>query len=655
MLDTVAPVRRIRARSTRAPPVTAETKDLLIRRRLAIRFKSPDYKEVNRLCRASIRRDCVAHINREIAKAKPHNTWRVLRPLIGQKLKQTSAPNITPDALNNYYISIGPTTAASVTRPNSPLPIRLPRVTSSSFRVQAIDMDTLFATLLGMKSSNSTGLDGVSIHMAQMFFEGIGHALLHIVNSCLTTNVVPNGWKHALVTPIPKGGKKDSTDPANTRPISILPAAMKIVEKVVQQQLVEYLENTHILTSAQHGYRKRYSTETALNVVADKILEAMDCGEISLLVLVDLTKCFDVVPHDMLMRKLALYGIDTEWFNSYLTGHTQQVQITNSEGIVSLSQSKQNNIGVFQGGSLSCVLFMIYANDLSLHLPDSVTIVQYADDTQLLIRGKKREIQTIVSEMEKALDSLFVWFCAHGMKVNADKTQMLVLGTPGMLRNMQPVQLNFCGTTIHDNRTVRNLGVTFDRNLNFQSHIDELVQKCHGILIALNHARNVMPKAVLKPIVQAMVISIVRYCISVYGTCGEVQMHRIQKVLNFCARVVTGRRKYDRISDTFSQLRWFTAAELTNYHRLSALHQALITSSPATLALTFGEPARQRHDHDTRRSAERTLPRFNNDAGRRRLNYSAMQLYNNLTFAPHPTAFRQQLKRHILQTDEAIT
>ena len=94
--------------------------------------------------------------------------------------------------------------------------------------------------------------------------------------------------------------------------------------------------------------------------------------------------------HDILLKKLSLYGIDTEWFQSYLAGHTQQVQITNGDGTVSVSKSKPNEIGIFQGGSLSCILYMIYANDLSLFIPDSVSMVQFADDTQLLITEKTR-------------------------------------------------------------------------------------------------------------------------------------------------------------------------------------------------------------------------------------------------------------------------
>ena len=114
----------------------------------------------------------------------------------------------------------------------------------------------------------------------------------------------------------------------------------------------------------------------------------MDAGEVSVLVLLDLSKCFDVVPHQRLVENLALYDVETEWFTDYLNGHTQQVQMPNSvEGEHVRSGVRPNTIGVFQGGSLSCTLFSVFSNEMSLYLSEKVHIVQFADDTQLLVSG----------------------------------------------------------------------------------------------------------------------------------------------------------------------------------------------------------------------------------------------------------------------------
>ena len=649
ILDAVAPVRRVRTRPVGAPPITADTRALLDRRQRSLQCRSPDYKEINRHCRAAIRRDCEAHFQRELADARPHDMWRVLRPLIGSKTQSANLPDITADALNQYYVSVGPTTAAAVPAPTSPVPIRLPRVCSTRFEVQPIDIDTLSSVVLGMKGSTSTGTDGVSVRMIQKFFTGLAYPLLNVVNTCLITCGIPPSWKHALVTPVPKG--KDSSEAKNTRPISILPAAMKIVERVVQRQLVDYLDTCHLLSDTHHGYRSRHSTETALHVVTDRVLSAMDRGEVSILVLLDLSKCFDVVPHETLLQKLTLYGIDNRWFRSYLTGHTQQVQLRNrTDGSRVLSQTRPNNIGVFQGGSLSCVLYMLYANELSLYVPDRVTVVQFADDTQLLVSGKKSDAPMLVSTMENALSSIYQWFCANGMKVNAAKTQMVVFGTPAMLRNMPPVVIRFCDSAIPDSHVVRNLGITMDRHLNYQSHIDSITKKCIGTLIALNHARHVIPKSALKTIVQCLVMSIVRYCVSLYGTCGELQMRRVQKILNFCARVVTGRKRYDHVSDVFHSLHWMRASEMAYYHRLCIVHNVITTGLPTVLAETIGETGDLRHTHATRNSAWLGLPQIRTENGRKRLNYSAVLAYNQLPFTPS-RSFRRQLKSHILTRD----
>ena len=137
------------------------------------------------------------------------------------------------------------------------------------------------------------------------------------------------------VTPIPTG--KVSAEPSDTRPISIQPAIMKIVERVVQKQLTGYLEENSLLSDAKHGYRQHHSTETALHAITDRALHAMENGNICMLVLLYLSKCFDVVPHSKLIEKLSLYGIDTRWFRNYFADHSQQVQMQYADGTVTLS------------------------------------------------------------------------------------------------------------------------------------------------------------------------------------------------------------------------------------------------------------------------------------------------------------------------------
>ncbi|XP_043200922.1 uncharacterized protein LOC122369881 [Amphibalanus amphitrite] len=285
LLDRVAPRRRVRLPPPGAPRITDATRDLLARRRalLGPGQNRADYRDVNRLCRAAIRRDHAAYYTDQLREAGPTRMWSVLRPVIGSgKGTAAAPPACTPDALNECYVRVGPTTAASVPAPQTAIPSLLPRVMSCVFRLHSVGLDTLYSIVSSMNKSSHTGLEGVSVDMFRRFFHGAGPALVDIVNCSLETGIVPATWKHALVTALPKSS--DSHKPCNTRPISMLPAIMKVCERVVQGQLAEYFNDHHLFTDAQHGYRRNRSTETALSVITDKVYRAMDSGEISILV-----------------------------------------------------------------------------------------------------------------------------------------------------------------------------------------------------------------------------------------------------------------------------------------------------------------------------------------------------------------------------------
>ena len=477
-----------------------------------------------------------------------------------------------------------------------------------------------------MKPSSSTSKDGISIDMLQRYLFGIDDVLLDVINSSLLTGCVPASWKEATIIPIPKG--KVTRTPADTRPISILPAIMKLVEKIVQQQLIEYFESHHLLSHHQHGYRRFHSTETALNVITDRALLAMDRGEISILTLLDQSKCFDVVPHQILLDKLQTYGVDIEWFENYLSDHTQRVLLRGVDRTILTSSVRQNSIGVYQGGSLSCILYSLFSNDLGLHVGEDVTVVQYADDVQVLVSGKKQDMPRLTATMEGTLETLYQWFCQHRMKVNEAKTKMIVIGTAAMLRSFEGVTLTFNGSAIHDSEEVKNLGVVVDRHLSYRAHVDDLSRRCTGMLIALNNARHVIPKRVLPTLIQALVISTIRYCMSVYGSANAQQLKRVQKLINFCARVVTGRTRYDRISDAVVRLGWMNAKQLSEYHAVTAVQTALVTALPESIYVTMEPPANVRHNHDTRGATRHTVPRIKTESGRRRLCYRGVTFLN---------------------------
>ena len=479
-----------------------------------------------------------------------------------------------------------------------------------------------------MSGSPACGGDGISIGMIRLCFDSVGWVLLHLVNSSITQSDVPHSWKHSLVHPIHKSG--NISDPSNFRPISIVPVIAKIVERAVHQQLYKYLSDNHLLSSSQHGFRPRHSTETALTSISDQILSSFDHGEVSLLCLLDLSKCFDVIDHSKLLSKLSLHGIDTSWFSAYLRNHTQSVSLTDSLGGVKTSLPLPNSIGVFQGSSLGPLLYCVFANDLSLFAEDAV-VVQYADDTQILVSGKKSEIQNVVSRMERALSSLDNWFRANGLKVNAAKTQLMLLGSPQNLRTVNDIKVKFRDQDLVPISEAKNLGLTFDRSLCWDRHVSTVTQRCFGVLTGLSHLRGHLPTAVLSALINALVFSQVRYCISVYGNGRKDNFRRIQKIINYAARVLFGRRKYDHVSDLLERLGWLSAEGMGTYHTVCLTHKVRRSGEPEQLAAGLSTVAEARTvERATRQDNLLSVPRSRTEMGRRRFACRGPTLYNAL-------------------------
>ena len=177
--------------------------------------------------------------------------------------------------------------------------------------------------------------------------------ITHIINVSLASGVFPGGWKQAEVTPIPKEG--DHEQPCNNRPISLLPVLSKVCERIALNQMTAYLTSNNRLSTKQSGNKKSHFTETALIRPTDAILTGMDKKELYAMVLLDMSKAFDSINHDILLLKLQDLGISKyalAWFSSYLTNRYQVVRINST-----LSNSLRLTSGVPQGSILGPLLF----------------------------------------------------------------------------------------------------------------------------------------------------------------------------------------------------------------------------------------------------------------------------------------------------------
>jgi hypothetical protein len=247
----------------------------------------------------------------------------------------------------------------------------------------------------------------------------ISQCLTHVFNLSLFHGCLPSDFKLARITPVYKG-KGDKDDPSNYRPLSVVPTVVKIFEKAVKCQLIDYLESNNLLSPSQSAYMKNRSTQTALHQIVDECMNNIDKNYANIICCLDLSKGFDTLNHEILLSKMSKYGINgrnIEWFKSYLVNRTQIVR-NNSD----TSSLHTVNTGVPQGTVLGPILFLLYVNDLANNVPYGI-IVMYADDTSIICKGLTP--QELKSNVENALKYVSKWFNDNRLVVNFNKSCIL--------------------------------------------------------------------------------------------------------------------------------------------------------------------------------------------------------------------------------------
>ena len=306
----------------------------------------------------------------------------------------------------------------------------------------------------GFSFNKAPGYDRVSARVLKDSLPVILPSITRIMNNSFYTGKFARAWKIAEVIPILKSGNPE--DPCNNRPISLLPILSKVSERLAHEQFVDYLTANKKLAENQSGNRKLHSTETALLCVMDDLLQAIDDKKISALVLLDMSKAFDSIRHDILLQKLQALGVSSlslHWFHSYLVGRSQRVRIHDA-----IADALVLKYGVPQGSILGPVLFTIYVNDL-LSVPTHCKSACYVDDSKLYLSFPSSDISTAIDNLNADLECVSRWCCQNSLLINPDKTKVLIIGVPQLLSKLPTITVRMLGKEITPVTVAKDLGV----------------------------------------------------------------------------------------------------------------------------------------------------------------------------------------------------
>ena len=584
-------------------------------------------------------------------KNQRSTTWKDIRRFIVSSKKPQPSPSHPADqdsrwanTLNDFFAAVGPGVADTLAQADcgETMQPRPPRVVSGALSLRAATLPELSAALQSMGKSRACGSDGITVAMLKSTFPVIGPHLLRVINSSITKSEVPLQWKSATVIPLYKKG--DRGDPNNYRPISILPVVAKLCERIVCSQLTEYLSTHNILCPQQYGFRPGLSTEAALLDAVTYATSNIDKGHVTSLITVDTSKAFDSVEHGRLLERLGWYGIDTRWFAAWLRDRTQCIQ--GGTNVLNVSH------GVVQGSILGPTLFLVFTTDLVEHLPCG-KVIMYADDTQFLDADLPVNISDLKRRVEDTLAVAGKWFVKSRLKINPSKTEMLLIHS----RRLQNISfsVSFDNSEIKPSNSVQILGVIFDSGLTWEPHVSAVVRRCYGILIGLARIRNRLPRETKRLLIEALVFPHVRYCLSVWGSCTATQRRRVQKALNFGARIVMGTKRHEHITPVLRELGWHRIDALITERDLTTVRNVLY--NPDASEILRGLLVR-RSEVSTRRtrstlSDHLELPRVRSEFARRSFHFRAAQGWNSLpecvrlSAAASMSSFKTTLTSHL--------
>ena len=346
-----------------------------------------------------------------------------------------------------------------------------------------------------------------------------------IANSMTESCLFPESLKKADLSPVFKTG--ETTAKKNFRPISILSAISKVFERLMLKQITSFINPK--LSKLLCGFREGYSSQDALFRVIEQCRKVLDrSGKVGM-VLMDLSKAYDCIPHDLLLAKLEAYGFALDslnLMNSYLTNRLQRVKVNGT-----YSSWQQVKSGVPQGSVLGPLLFNLFINDFIYVIEDS-EVCNFADDNTIYTFDDN--IETILRLLKGDINNALQWFKNNQMAANPDKFQVIFMG----LEKGQKLSLEINGISIRTTEEVNLLEITIDSKLQFQNHVEAICKTANQKVKAFSRIAGYLQKHKAYVLYKTFIRSSFNYFPLIWMFCGKTASNRIHQLHKRALRVL---------------------------------------------------------------------------------------------------------------------
>lgn len=606
-LDNHAPLRSITFKKLPAPWLTQDIKDSMherdLLRRVWRRYRSNENyhkfktmrNKVQNIIRTAKKKYYLAIFGQ---KDKPNEIWKNLRHLGLIKSNQGGGRlACTAEEMNAFFSDAGSGLEVDDNQLSDVVYQQDGIFDEKKLYFKYITPDVIRKSLMKIKS-NAVGADGISAMLIKMVLPFLMPVIEHLLNFSIMNGVVPLIWKSAIIRPINK--IKQPTSVQHYRPISILPTIAKLLERIVSDQIVEYLLENDMLDPYQFAYRKNASTQTCILRMLDDIRQAVDKRKITISVFFDFSKAFDRVRHNVLINKLIVKGFSytaIKWIHSYLTDRTQAV----SDSFEGTTSSLINTIaGVPQDSVLGALLFVLFVSDIG-GVIKKCKYNLYADDLQIYLHSEPRNLHDNIDKVNEDIKSLIKWSENNELILNPEKTQAILFGMARYINeivvdNLPRLKIGDSIVTCSSN--VKYLGISITNTLSWEMHVTSVVKNMRSKLYQLKISKHLFTNElkIYISLISTLIIPYLDYCCAALTDITDQLNLKLYRALNACIRFACNVKWDEHVTPYYRRLQWLKIEERKRYFVGSQLVNILKSQQPTLLYENF----KFRYDHSAR-------------------------------------------------------
>nr|VZI39668.1 unnamed protein product [Spirometra erinaceieuropaei] len=382
--------------------------------------------------------------------------------------------------------------------------------------------------LLRLKESKSPGPDEIPAKILKELAGELSKPLSMLFHTSFETGYLPPDWKSACITPLYKGGSRVTAN--NYRPVGLTSICCKIMEKIIKQRLMQFLEQNHLLSDFQQGFRKGRSCVKNLLYCLEHWTRAVDRGDMVHAIYIDFKKAFDSVPHHRLLYKLSLAGVRGKllmWIRSFLIGRSQAVHVGGQQ---SAEVSVKSDVP--QGSVLCPILFLVYVNDCANEL--NCDVAMFADDIKIwsIIRSEVDE-----ARLQTNLDHLEQWSGDWLLPFNVNKCTFLRVG-----RTSSPnhTVYRLTGKPLQEVDAHKDLGVWITTSLKPSLQCSKVAKSAMSILYLVKRAFSSFDEDCFAKVFQTFVRPHLEFAIQAWRPWTAKDLGILEKVQRRATKLVSG-------------------------------------------------------------------------------------------------------------------